>query len=452
MYSAQHTLVREKKSPTLFMYLDENAHLAKNLYNAALYRVRQIFTGWDKDSRTQNEQEVFDEVRLVESIYNIHVRKVISYYHLEKLMRGTKNPDYFSILPIHSAQHVLKLVVQNFKSWLMALKKYKSDPSLFLGRPRIPGYLKSDIASFVFSNQEAVVYMEKGKIKFPRTKETLSASYVQDSWHLKQVNVKPLHGAYDVIPVFEVPNDNCIVDETFTESAAIDFGVENIAAIVYTDGHSRIYKGGAIISEIQLYAKRRAKAIQVITQGHQNRSVKSKRLNRMNLDHENYIRNALHQISRSIVNDCLSHKVSTLVLGVNKFWKKEANIGKHNNQRFVMMPISRLQAMIQYKAERAGIQILLQEESYTSKASFADKDSLPVYDGTKVSVFSGIRIKRGLYRTSSGALINADCNAAANILRKALPAEADKIKDLRCLINPEVFKPKRSPVKGIAAV
>ena len=107
--------------------------------------------------------------------------------------------------------------------------------------------------------------------------------------------------------------------------------------------------------------------------------------------------------------------------------------------------------MIQYKAEREGIHVVIQEESYTSRASFPDKDNIPVYGSGMNTVFSGKRVKRGLYKTSTGILINADCNAAANILRKALPNEADKIKDFQALISPEVMKPKRSPVKGIAA-
>ena len=139
------------------------------------------------------------------------------------------------------------------------------------------------------------------------------------------------------------------------------------------------------------------------------------------------------------------------MLGSNKNWKQKTDIGKQNNQKFVMLPIARLQAMIQYKAEREGIHVVIQEESYTSRASFPDKDTIPVYGSGEDTVFSGKRVKRGLYKTSTGILINADCNAAANILRKALPNEADKIKDFQDLISPEVMKPKRSPVKGIAA-
>ena len=452
MYSAQHTIIREQKYPALFAYLDTNTMLAKNLYNAALFRIRQIFTGWDKDSRTTNEQEVFDEVKVTEELYGIKIRRVISYFHLEKLMRATKNPDFFFGLPIQSAQHILKLAVQNFKAWLAALKMYKADSSQFLGKPRMPGYLKGDRTGFIFSNQEAVFYREKGYIKLPRTKETLPAAYAQESWKLKQINVKCAHGAIDIIPVFEVPDDECQRScNSFTECAAIDFGVENIAAIVYTDGHSQIYKGGAILSHTQLYAKRRAKAVSEMTHGHSNAKAHSKRLDRMGLYHENYIRDALHQVSRSIVNSCVSHNVGTLVLGANRNWKQEADIGKKNNQKFVMLPIARLQAMIRYKAEREGIHVVIQEESYTSRASFPDKDNIPVYGSGVDTVFSGKRVKRGLYRTSTGTLINADCNAAANILRKALPNEADKIKDFQTLISPEVMKPKRSPVKGIAA-
>ena len=452
MHSAQHTLIREQKHPVLFAYLDRNSCLAKNLYNASLYRIRQIFTGWDKESRTANELEVFDEVRQTEAKYNIEIRRAISYYHLEKLMRATNNPDFFSGLPMHTAQHVVKLAVQNFKAWLEALKAFRRDETAFLGKPRMPGYLKNSRTTFVVSNQEAVVYREKGHIKLPHTKETLSARHIQESWRLKQITVKPVHGAFDVVSVFELPEtEEHITDDTFTEAAAIDFGVKNIAAIVYSDGHSSIYKGGALLAELQLYAKRRARSVQAITHGHKHRKASSRRLARMDLDHENYVRDALHQISRRIVNNCLEHKVGTLVLGVNKLWKQESDIGKRNNQQFVMMPIARLRDMIAYKAERAGIKVIVQEESYTSKASFVDGDDIPEYGKVENPTFSGKRIRRGLYRTAEGLILNADCNAAANILRKALPAEAGKIKDFQSIVSPEVIKPKRSPVKGIAA-
>lgn len=259
MYSAQHTIVREQKHPALFAYLDDNSRLAKKLYNASLYRIRQIFTGWDKESRTKNEQEVFDEVKQTEAAYGITIRRVISYFHLEKLMRATRNPDFFSGLPMQTAQQVVRLAVQNFNAWLAAVKAYKVSSAGFNGKPRMPHYIRPETAAYIFTNQDAVCRKDD-TLKLPGTKVTLPVSYKKDGWRLKQVNVKPVPGAYDVITVFE-HEDETIVDASFTESAAIDFGVENIAAIVYTDGTSGIYKGGELLSHLQLYAKRRGNSV-----------------------------------------------------------------------------------------------------------------------------------------------------------------------------------------------
>nr|WP_293285701.1 hypothetical protein [Microcoleus sp. PH2017_40_RAT_O_B] len=79
--------------------------------------------------------------------------------------------------------------------------------------------------------------------------------------------------------------------------------------------------------------------------------------------------------------------------------------------------------MLKYKAELMGIKVIEQEESYTSKSNFLNLDPIPVYGnlGAQDTKFSGKRIKRGLYRTSEGRLINADVNGAYNILRKAIP-------------------------------
>lgn len=129
------------------------------------------------------------------------------------------------------------------------------------------------------------------------------------------------------------------------------------------------------------------------------------------------------------------------MLGRTKNWKQNANIGHKNNQTFVQMPLATLSYFIKYKAEANGLFVMEQEESYTSKASFVDGDKLPVYGETEnIAAFSGKRVKRGLYRTKSGMLINADLNGAGNILRKAIPTAFAGIADYNFLNNMIVKK------------
>ncbi len=135
------------------------------------------------------------------------------------------------------------------------------------------------------------------------------------------------------------------------------------------------------------------------------------------------INDYLQKASRLIIDTLINEKIGTLIIGHNQDWKQNINIGKRNNQNFVQIPYNKLIKMLSYKAEMVGIKVILTEESYTSKASFMDNDSLPVYKkGQKNQVtFSGKRVKRGLYRTLRKRLINADVNGSLNIMRKAVP-------------------------------
>lgn len=116
------------------------------------------------------------------------------------------------------------------------------------------------------------------------------------------------------------------------------------------------------------------------------------------------------------------HGIGTLVIGYNPKWKQRVNIGRVNNQKFVSIPHAMLLEMLTYKAELAGIQVVLQEESYTSKCSFLDRE-FP----EKREVYAGKRIQRGLFQAADGNLINADVNAAYNIITKAFPKAIEGI-------------------------
>jgi putative transposase len=141
------------------------------------------------------------------------------------------------------------------------------------------------------------------------------------------------------------------------------------------------------------------------------------------------IRDKLHKIARFIVNTCLEQDIGTVIVGKNQLWKQNINIGKKNNQQFVQLPHALFIDILTYKLREIGIDIITQEESYTSKSSFVDNDYLPVYssENKEKHVFSGKRYKRGLYRTKDGLIIHADCNGAANIARKAGYEEANLV-------------------------
>ena len=128
------------------------------------------------------------------------------------------------------------------------------------------------------------------------------------------------------------------------------------------------------------------------------------------------IKDYLHKTSRNIINHLVANDIPTLVIGKNDGWKQEINIGSRNNQNFVNIPHSQLVQMLDYKAKMEGITVILQEESYTSKCSFLDSEPIQKHDN-----YCGKRITRGLFKTSTGKVINADGNGSLNILRKAVP-------------------------------
>ena len=458
MKKAVPMILSEDNFKPIFSFAEHYSKLAKALYNAALFRIRNIFTGYEKEHRTDNEEDVFCEIHVLQDVHpQIHVRKVISYNHLEKLMRVTENPDFFIGLPMQTAQAMVKQAVTDFKNWLASLREYKKHPEKFLGRPKMPHYKKQDLATVIITNQDAVLYpSETGvSLKLPIIKKRLSFSNISEHAFLKEVRIKPYHGRFLFCLTFEEPEP--VIETSMPYTCAIDFGIDNFAAIVCDDGSSVIYKGGAVLSDTQWFHKQKAKYVSILTKGYKNQHAASKRSSDLSYRHANFVKDQCHKISRSIIDFCVDHQAGTLIFGVNPLWKQNSRIGKINNQKFVSMPIALLRAMITYKALNAGIKIIEQEESYTSKADITTKDYIPTYGvDDKDAQFSGLRIKRGLYRCADGTILNADCHAAANIMRKAVPDIWDRTTDFSFLASPKVYgfhelNPKSIPVKGIAA-
>ena len=442
----------------LYPYFDDLCRKSKLLYNAALFRVRNIFTGYDKEHRTENEVEVFQEVALLQRSYpNMHVRRVISYTHLEKMMRVTENADFFSGLPRQTAQQMVKQSVTDFKNWLVSLREYKKHPEKYLGKPKMPRYKKSDLTTVIITNQDAVLYRDDigMSLKLPLQKQRLYFSNLSSDPVLKEVKIKPYYGRFLLCLTLEEPD--VAFDPSGSHVCAIDLGTDNFAAIVCDDHSSAIYKGGAVLSKIQWFHKQRAKYVSIITKGHEKKHAVSKRLRDLSFHYANFVKDQCHKISRSIIDFCMEHQCGTLILGVNLLWKQRSNMNKISNQNFVSMPITLLRTMITYKALNAGIRIIEQEESYTSKADLIANDRISTYGvDDKDASFSGKRIKRGLYRCSNGMILNADCHAAANIMRKAIPDIWKDTRDYTFLSAPDVYgfhklNPKGIPVKGIAA-
>jgi IS605 OrfB family transposase len=202
--------------------------------------------------------------------------------------------------------------------------------------------------------------------------------------------------------------------------AGIDIGIDNLGALTSNQPGfvSVVVNGRPVKSVNQFYNKRKA-----ALQSKLGRTGTTKRMERMANKRTRRIEHYLHTASRWIIDDLVAHGIGTLVIGKNDGWKQEANMGKRTNQNFCSIPHARFIQMLTYKAELVGITVKVTEESYTSRASFLDRDEMPVYDPNQTAkpTFSGKRIERGLYRAADGTLINADCNGSGNIIRKVAP-------------------------------
>jgi len=368
--------------------LDDLCFKSKNLYNQALYRVRQQFFA-DKTYK--------------------------DYYVVNEELHKENQVDYRA-LPANTAQETLKLVHQNYSSFFNAFKKG-------ITSARIPKYLdKTKGRQVVVYNhmtlsakslREGIIKLPKSEISF-KTKKTM----------IKQVRIVPRNNYIVVEVIYEVNEKELLEDNRLYMS--IDLGINNLATCTSNVGNAFIINGKPIKSINQYYNKKKAKLQGELES--KNKAKTSKRVQRLTMKRSNKINDYFHKASRYVVNHLVTNSINTLVIGKNNGWKQEANIGKVNNQNFVGIPHNTFIDMLNYKCQMEGINVIVTEESYTSKCSFFDNDHIPTY-GKDDTAFnpSGKRVKRGLYRTKDGMFINADVNGSLNILRKQLKVVCDDI-------------------------
>lgn len=424
MYRAQSMILNRKKHGTICSFFDEWSIAAKEIYNFALFIERQLISSANKTKDNYSDNET--EVRSMVSGTVPDEQMTMCYAKLEKIIRHHRKELYGKNLPNQSIQQCLKMAVHDVQTYFESLKQYKVNPSAFTGKPKLTKYCKSERKTFIMTNQDCVLYEQTDgtyKLKLPyitrQYKIILDIPYLPDDFKkLKEVRIVPYYDTYKLELVYECKSKNEVNNST--KVASIDPGVDNLVTLV-TEDESLVINGKVIKSKNQWYNKRAAELNEQLDKMYKtSKHPDSKQLINLWKKRSSWMNDYLHKVSRYIVNYCVERGIGTLVLGLNKNWKQECSIGKANTQNFVQIPHSRLYSMIQYKAETEGIKVVLQEESYTSKASYLDNDSIPTYDPESniEHIFSGKRVKRGLYRASDDTLINADVNGAANIYRK----------------------------------
>ena len=390
--------------------LFELCRYSKDLYNQALYYVNQML----KDN------------------------KYVSYYDLNKYMYNLVNLDgeiNYKKLKAQVSQQCLKVLDKNVKGYFKSIKEYKNHPEKFKGCPKLPQYKrKNGYHQLIYTNQSACIknskiYFSKDLyIKIPQYKE-----YKDRIDHFNEIRVNPKNGFTEIEIIYTVDDYRCDVD--YNKFASIDLGLSNLVTLVTEDQHPVIYSGKQIKSKNQYFNKTISKYKSILEK--ENGCKKSKRINQLWNKRYNQLDDVYHKVSRHIVNYLIQNNIGNLIIGYNNGWKDSIKLGKVTNQNFVNVSYDRLISMLTYKCECVGIIVITNEESYTSKCDSLSLESIEFHEN-----YNGKRVKRGLYLSYTGKVINADINGAINIMRKVVGDSyvKDKIINSGLLFNPIKFK------------
>ena len=395
-----------------FRNLKYLSHIAKNLTNEAIYNIRQ---------------------------YYFNKKKYLSYNENYKMLKNSEN---YKKLNSNMAQQILKEVDESFKSFFALLKLAKNG-QYDNKKIKLPKYLDKDgfttlVIGFVRLKDDILIVPYSNSFRKTHKEIAIKLPPVLKGKKIKEIRIIPKqHSRYfEIQYIYEVEEVQRELNEN--NALGIDLGIDNLCTCVTNAGASFIIDGRKLKSINQYYNKINAKLQSI--KDKQKISRTTLRQKRIARKRNNRINDYLSKAARIIINYCLNNDIGKLVLGYNEDFQRNSNIGSINNQNFVNIPYGKLRDKLIYLCKLYGIEFKLQEESYTSKASFFDGDEIPIYDkeNPQEYKFSGKRIKRGLYQTSKGYQLNADCNGALNILRKS------KVVDLSVLYNRgELNTPKR---------
>ena len=377
--------------------LDYLCLLAKNLYNVALYNIRQQYF---KD------------------------KTYLNYNTLDKLL--SSNVDYKAIPYRQSAQQILRSVDKTYNSFFKGIKSDKNKGK----KVRLPRYKDKEKGRYVlvYTNQ---CFKHKDSIIKLKGINGVWYEFYTDKENLQQVRLIP-KGNHIVVEIiynveYELKEDN-------NRYASIDLGLNNIVALSSNVCNSILYNGRPLKSINRYYNKHKAELQSKLSKNKHT----SKRINRLTFRRNNKIKDYMHKLSSAIIQYMETNTLNTLIVGKNDGWKTNICIGRVNNQNFVSIPFNMLISMLEYKCKLAGINVVIVNEAYTSKCSFLDEETIQKHD-----TYKGKRIKRGLFISSKGIKINADINGSLNIMvvgLKQLNVKRDVLilepANLRFVLNP----------------
>ena len=374
--------------------LKELCHSAKNLANEAIYNVRQYY---------------FTE------------GKFLKYEKNYTLLKSSPN---YKALNSNMAQQILKEVDGSFKSFFGLIKLARQGKYAFKDC-KLPQYLPKDgyttlVIGFVRLNGNKLILPFSNSFKKTHKPVTITIPPILVDKKVKEIRIIPKAHTrfFEIQYTYEA---ECVQRNLNKNNAlALDFGINNLVTAVSSNGRSFIIDGRRLKSINQWYNKQNAR-LQSVKDKQKLGYRPTSRQKAIARDRNNKVNDYMNKAARKIIDYCIKNDIGTLVVGYNETFQRNSHMGKQNNQNFVNIPYGQLRSKLEYLCELNGITYVKQEESYTSKASFWDKDDIPVYndDNPKEYTFSGKRVHRGLYKRADGKYFNADVNGALNIMRKS---------------------------------
>lgn len=399
-----------------------------------------------KFNNYQNNEELFRLCRISKDLYNqalyiintnLKTENRFTFYdELDKVLKVTPNLDgeiNYRKLKAQVSQQCLKILDKSVKGYVKSIKDWSKHKEKYRGKPKLPNYKQKDgYNQLIYTNQCSAI--KDGKVYFSRTLYVdipQWKKYKDKLADFQQIRVNPKDGYTEIEIIYESPEYNEDVDQK--RFASIDLGLGNLVTMVTDFSEPIIYSGKQIKSKNQFFNKR-ISSLKSIAET-DNKKHSTKQIKSLWDKRDKQLNDVFHKLSRHIVNTLIQNHVGNLIIGYNNGWKDSINIGRVNNQNFVMVPFDKLIFYLKYKCETVGIMVIENEESYTSKC-----DALALETICKHDEYKGKRVKRGLFQSSIGKLINADVNGALNIMKKVVgDSYTRKIIDSGRLFRPIKF-------------
>ena len=432
MILSEEHRIKKHNNKKLLHEIDDFCYKVKNLSNSVNYLIKQCYRIHKKivngKALEDWEKELIQEINKALEEYNSgrsEVKRlryidtdngyIADAYFLSWYLKGT---EVYKDVPYATCSQIcIQEKCREWKSFYRATAEYGKDPKKFKEHPHVPGYLnpKTGRVSLVITSQNFKVD-EAGNVTMPKF---LSGIHIRARHgNVRQIRIKIFKNSILISLMYEKEEKQICG----TKVMGIDLGVNNLIAAAWDSEDRPVIINGKPLKSINQYYNKAKAHMQKEAKVYNGKN-RTKRLNKLTAKRNRKIKDYMHKASRKLVNLAVSSNVGLIVIGANHGWKQEVHMGNITNQNFVSIPYKTLINMIEYKAKLEGIEVRIVSESYTSGTSFLDgeKPTKDYYDKSR-------RVKRGLFRSNNGILINADINAAYQMIKlgstRAIPIKA----------------------------